>query len=136
LTEYQRRYAALREADADVVALSVDEPLRTEALRRQLDLDYPILCDVSRSVVRAWDLYNPREAGGIAIPAVFVIDADRRIRYRSIDATTSRVSADGVLGFLRGEPVAPERASVRAGLSDFARALGNAIRRGMTSKTH
>jgi peroxiredoxin len=112
----------------------VDEPVRSEGLRRQLELAYPILCDVSRSVVRGWDLYNPREAGGIAVPAVFVIDPDRTIRYRSIDATTSRVSTDGVLAFLRGEPGEPERASVRAGLGDFARALGNAIRRGMTQK--
>lgn len=116
------------------MALSVDEPARTEALRRQLELAYPILCDMSRDVVRGWDLYNPREAGGIAIPAVFVIDPDRTIRYRSVDATTSRVSADGVLGFLRGEAVEPERRSVRAGLRDFGRAFGNAIRRGMTQK--
>jgi len=82
--------------------------------------------------VREWDLYNPREKGGIAIPAVFVIGPDRRVRYRSIDSTVQRVSTDAVLrllrGEVRGEMLARER--VHAGLGEFARAIANAFRRG------
>jgi hypothetical protein len=84
-------------------------------------------------VVRAWDLYNPREMGGIAIPAVFVIGPDRRVRYRSIDSTRERVRTDGVLRFLRGDVGADsiDREPVRAGLRDFARAIANAVRQGL-----
>jgi peroxiredoxin len=132
LTEYARSYRAIRSAGADVVALSVDRAERSEALRTQLKLEFPILCDTERTVVRAWDLYNPREMGGIAVPAVFVIGSDRRVEYRSIDETAKRVSTDGVLDYLRGAATAPtDRVKVRARLSDFARALGNAIRRGV-----
>jgi peroxiredoxin len=133
LAEYNRDYAAIRAAGADVVALSVDAPSRSEALRAELDLAFPLLCDPSRAVVRAWDLYNPREMGGIAVPAVFVIGPDMRVRYRSIDATRDRVATDDVLRFLRGEARAESigRERVRAGLRDFARALANAIRRGL-----
>jgi len=116
-----------------VVALSVDDQARSDAVRTQLALPYPILCDPARSVVRAWDLYNPREKGGIAVPAVFVIGPDRRVRYRSIDSTTERVSTSGVQRFLRGEAPGdpPGRERVRAGLGEFARALANAARRGL-----
>jgi peroxiredoxin len=132
LAEYSHDYEAICAAGADVVALSVDDRARSDALRTQLALPYPILCDPGRTVVRAWDLYNAGEKGGIAIPAVFVIGPDRRVRYRSIDSTAKRVATDGVLRFLRGEAPgeALGRERVRVGLGEFARAIGNAVRRG------
>jgi peroxiredoxin len=133
LTEYCRDYAAIRASGADVVALSVDPEDRSEPLRRQLGIEFPILCDTGRRVVREWGLYNPDEMGGIAIPAVFVIGTNRRVLYRSIDNTSARVSTEGVLRFLQGSPDAapPERRPVRPRPRDFARAVVNAIRRGV-----
>ena len=132
MAEYARDYEKIRAAGADVVAISVDDQARSRALHTQLALPYPVLCDPTRAVVREWDLYNPREKGGIAIPAVFVIGPDRRVRYRSIDSTVQRVSTDAVLrllrGEVRGEMLARER--VHAGLGEFARAIANAFRRG------
>lgn len=133
MAEYGRAYEAIRAAGADLVALSVDSQARSAAVRAQLALPYPVLCDPARDVARAWGLYNPHEMGGIAVPAVFVIGPDRCVRYRSIDSTRERVATDGVLRFLRGEAQgeALGRERVRAGLGDFARATSNAIRRGL-----
>jgi peroxiredoxin len=133
LAEYGRKHAEIRAAGADVTALSVDSRERSAALRSELALPFPILSDASRLVVRAWDLYNPKEMGGIAVPAVFVIGPDRRVRWRSIDRTAARVSTDGVLGFLRGDAdeASRKRVRVRAGLGEFARAFWNAARRGL-----
>ena len=105
----------------------------SDGLRTEITLPFPLLCDPTRKVVRAWDLYNAREMGGIAVPAVFVIGPDRRVQYRSVDTTTRRVSTAGVLQFLRGDIGAAsiEREPVRAGVHEFARAIGNAIRRGL-----
>jgi peroxiredoxin len=132
LAEYERSASEIRAAGADLVALSVDDPTRSEAVRRDLRLSFPLLCDTGREVVRAWDLYNPKEQGGIATPTVFVIDRGRRVLLRSVDRTTRRVSTEAVLGFLRGHAGhrAPGRTGVRPGLRDFARAVGNALRRG------
>ena len=132
MAEYGRDHAAIRATGADVVALSVDDQARSEALRTQLALPYPILCDPARAVVQAWGLYNPGEKGGIAIPALFVIGPDRCVRYRSIDSTLKRASTDGVLRFLRGEVAgaAVARERVHAGLGDFIRGIDNALRRG------
>ena len=111
-------------------ALSVDAPAQSQALRTQLGLEFPILCDTEHNVARAWDLYNARERGGIAIPAVFVIERDRRIAYRSIDGTAARVRTDGVLEFLRGGSAPNARAAIFPRFGDWIRALGNALRRG------
>jgi len=124
-------HEAIRAAGADVAALSVDSPERSQAVRDQLRLPFPILSDAARRVVRAWDLYNAKEQGGIAIPAVFVIGTDRRVRYCSVDRTATRVATDGVLGFLRGDAAPAARTRVRAGPREFARAIGNMIRRGV-----
>ena len=135
MTEYARHYSAIRAAGADVVALSVDAAAATQALRTQLGLEFPILCDTERVAVRAWDLFNERERGGIAVPAVFVIDPDRRVRYRSIDATASRVRTDGVLAFLRGGALPNGRTVVLPRMGDWVRAIGNAVR-GTDSNRH
>jgi peroxiredoxin len=133
LTEYAAQQSAIRAAGADIVALSVDDPAHSAALRAQLGLEFPILCDTGRVVVRAWDLYNAREHGGIAVPAVFVIDPDRRVRYRSIDTTAARVRTDGVLQFLQSGAPPAGRTAIWPRIGDWARAFGNAIRRNTRS---
>ena len=72
MADYRKRTDDFLQAGYRVVALSVDEPQRTEHLRRTLSLSFSILCDVERQVVRGWDLFNPGEKGGIAVPATFV----------------------------------------------------------------
>jgi peroxiredoxin len=134
LREYQRSYPDIRAAGADVVALSVDDRARSEALRAQLGLEFPLLCDTERVVVRDWDLYNSRERDGIAVPAVFVIGTNRVVRYRSIDSTARRVRTDG--GARRAARLGPsvERSAVWPQFRDWRRAIGNAIRYRADSK--
>lgn len=131
MAEYARAHDEIRALGADVAALSVDSPERSEAVRQEAGLPFPILSDTRREIVRAWELYNPKEMGGIAFPAVFVIGPDRHVRWRSVDRTAQRVSTAGVVAFLRGAAAPVDRVRVRAGLRDFARAFANAIRRGL-----
>jgi peroxiredoxin len=130
LAEYARADAEIGALGAGIAALSVDSPERSEAVRRELGLRFPILSDARREVVRAWDLYNPEEMGGIAFPAVFVIGRDLRVRWRSVDRTARRVATAGVIAYLRDGTPPGERVRVCAGLREFVRAFANAIRRG------
>jgi hypothetical protein len=57
----------------------VDAPEKSEAVRQQLRLPFPILSDRERRVVQEWDIYNPKEKGGIARPAVFILAPDRTV---------------------------------------------------------
>lgn len=119
---------------AQVVALSVDEPVRAEAMRRELKLQFPILCDSQREVITAWGLLNSGEKGGIAYPAVFIIDRDRTVRYRSLDRTASRVSTDAVMEFLRGgmkgSTQQPKHRTIWPGFGIFWAAVKSALRHG------
>ena len=75
------------------MAVSVDSCESSEALRTQLSLPFSILCDTERRVVKDWDIYNSRERGGIAKPAVFVIDPNQVVRYAWVDSVLTRVPA-------------------------------------------
>jgi len=135
LAEYRDLWAKVRGAGADVAAVVVDPPERAEAVRRQLGLSFPILCDTKRELVREWGVFEPEQFGGIAKPAVFVVDRDRRVRFASIDREATRVPAASVVDFVAsGMPVdgaEPQRKFALPGLHDFARATRNALRFGM-----
>ena len=138
MAEYRDALPEIAALGAGVIGLSVDEPERSAALRRSLALPYPLLSDSGRRVVADWALYNRDEMGGIAYPAVFVIDRDRTVRYRSLDRMRSRVSAADVIAFLRGgadakAPSEPRRAPVRPRLGTFLLAITNMLRYGMRS---
>jgi hypothetical protein len=98
-------------------------------------LPFPVLCDVQREVITAWGLLNVHEKGGIAYPAVFVLDRDRTVRYRSLDRTAARVSTAAVLAFLQGGMQGaadqPRRRPIWPGLATFATAFKNAWRHGI-----
>jgi peroxiredoxin len=131
LADYREHYSKIRSAGASVVAVSVDAPETSEALRVQLSLPFPILCDTERRVVQDWDIYNSREKGGIAKPAVFVIDPSQAVRYASVDSVATRVPAVEIVRLLQNAGNArPIRRRVHVpGLSQWIRAIRNSIQR-------
>ena len=104
MAEISEHHEQIRAAGAQVAALSVDVPERSEALRQRDGLAFPLLCDPDHHVVEAWGLFDPNEKGGIARPATFVIDPDHRIRLRSLDGVASRLRAADLVTYLRASP--------------------------------
>ena len=131
MADYRDHYPEIQSEGASVAAVSVDSPDRSEALRVHLSLPFPILCDTERRVVRDWDLYNPAEKGGIAKPAVFLIDAGGVVRYASVDGVVRRVPAAAMVSLLQhGADEQPIRRTVHVPLfSQCKRAIRNLIQR-------
>ncbi len=107
MADYRDHYEEIRAAGADVVAISVDRPERSERLRHDLNLPFSILSDADRSLVKAWDIFNPREFGGVAKPSVFVIDTNRNVRFSSVDGVRNRIGASDLARMLRARRFAP-----------------------------
>jgi peroxiredoxin len=131
LADYAARYDEIRAVGAELVAISVDQPNQSERLRRELELPYAILSDADRRVIREWGIYNPRERGGIAKPALFIIDADRKILFESIDGVRTRVAPSEIVYALRtpGVSVPRRKFGYTPRLRDVVRALRNAVTR-------
>ena len=80
-------------------------------MRLRYGLQFPILCDTERRVVHQWNLFNPEERGGIAIPAVFLLDPGLRVLCAIRGTVVSRVRASDMLVFFRERPVGSDGAA-------------------------
>ena len=128
---YREHVAEIEAADAGLVAISVDTPEESRAFKQSLRLPFRLLSDVERKVVSEWELLNTGEHGGIAHPAVWVIDQTRTVRFRSLDRITSRVDLGALLAFLRGEGSAtpePKRSMLLPDLGVYWRSMIGRLR--------
>jgi peroxiredoxin len=138
LAEYRDHAEGFREAGFDLAALAVDESARSEVVRRENKLPFPLLCDTRREVIEAWGVINRKEKGGIAEPAIFVLDRDRRVLFGSVDGEFSRIGAAALLEALRNrsagaKSLAPRRRFIIATLGDWWRAIRGVLRFGVRS---
>jgi len=67
------------------VAISVDPPDRSKALAEKLGVNYPLLSDPKRDVVRGYGVED--QENGIAWPAIFIVGRDGNVRWRSLAET-------------------------------------------------
>ena len=138
MADYSEHLKDLRAAGAELVAISVDDAARAESVRQELGIKFPLLCDTSREVVKKYGLLNSGEKGGIALPASFVIDRERVVRFRALEAVASRVSVDQLLELVRelGRGVEPKTKPRNSGVFPglmFLRATMHAMRHGVRS---
>jgi peroxiredoxin len=133
LADYRDREAAIRAAGAKLAVLSVDSPEKSQAVRQELRLTFPVLSDTHRRVVREWGVYNAREKGGIAKPAVFILDPGRVVRFVSVDEVASRVPASEIARLLSARDGAPppHRRALVPRPGNFFRAVSNSIHFGV-----
>jgi peroxiredoxin len=89
-----------------VVAVSVDTNEESARLAARLGLEFPILSDVHEEAIRTWGLVHEdaRPSGGaIARPAIFLIQPDGTISWRSLtDDYRVRPRPDDILEVVRG----------------------------------
>ena len=77
---------ALNEAHAQVFGISTDTFFALKAFQEQQQLNFPLLSDYNKQVIRDYGVFNEDMIGlkGIAKRAVFVIDKDGVVRYREV----------------------------------------------------
>jgi len=78
--------ARLGKADAQVYGISVDTFFTLKAWQDQQKLNFPLLSDFNKEVIRDYGVFNEDMIGlkGIAKRAVFVIDKDGVVRHREV----------------------------------------------------
>ncbi len=137
MADYAKVYKDFRAAGAEVVAISVDPSDRSKSLRQDLAIPFPLLSDSSRTTIVEWGVLNTGEKGGIAIPATFLIDRDRKVRLASVEDMMMRIEPRAMLDFIRalpsGETAPPRARGVNPALM-FLRAMANGFRYGVTVK--
>ena len=76
----------LDKANAQVLGISTDTFFALKAFQDQQKLNFPLLSDFNKQVIRDYGVFNEDMIGlkGIAKRAVFVIDKDGSVRHREV----------------------------------------------------
>jgi peroxiredoxin len=78
--------SSLEALDAQVVGVSVNDPFSNKAFHEMNMLNFPLLCDYNREVVKMYDVFHEDFAGlkgyTAAKRSVFILDREGVIRYR------------------------------------------------------
>jgi peroxiredoxin len=89
--------------DAVVFGVSCDSPFCHESFRKQYDIPYDLLSDVTRNMVKAYGMFSGEEPFNCSKRGTVVIDKDGKISYykesqilekRTVDALANAVLAD------------------------------------------
>jgi len=78
--------ADLENLNAQILGISVNDPFTNKAFHEENVLNFPLLCDYNREVVKLYDVYHMDFAGlkgyTVAKRSVFVIGSDGVVNYR------------------------------------------------------
>jgi len=86
LCTFRDSLSRLNQAKAQVLGISVDTFFALKAFHTDQKLTFPLLSDFNKQTIRDYGVYNEDMIGlkGIAKRAVFVIDAEGKVRYRQV----------------------------------------------------
>jgi len=86
LCTFRDSMAKLNNAKAQVYGISVDTFFTLAAFKKDQNLNFPLLSDFNKDVIRAYGAFNEDMIGlkGIAKRSTFVIDADGIVRHAEV----------------------------------------------------
>jgi peroxiredoxin len=80
-------YDKIRQAGAELFAISVDEQSYAWSMAQTTGAKFQILSDAEKKTITDYGIVNAAEHGGIAHPSVFIPDKEGRIRSMYRQAT-------------------------------------------------
>ncbi|MFZ5918117.1 MAG: redoxin domain-containing protein [Chloroflexota bacterium] len=81
LPRLQQNYEAFRQADAEVLGISIDSRWSHAAFVEKLGLSYRLLSDFDRKAAQAYGVLRQE---GFAERSLFLVDKEGRIRYAAV----------------------------------------------------
>ena len=79
----QNDYQAIKDLQAEVLAVSVDNLPRAGYVVDRLGLEFPIMYDPQTDMVKEYGVFNLLN-DGLATPSTFVIDTQGKIRWKYV----------------------------------------------------
>jgi peroxiredoxin Q/BCP len=81
LTRLAEDYDKIKQAGAELVAISVDNQSYAWSMGQTTNAKFEILSDTDHKVIEEYGVFNSHEHGGIAYPSTFVLDKQGVIRF-------------------------------------------------------
>jgi peroxiredoxin len=77
-------YDKVKQAGADMIAVSVDEQSYAWSMAQTTGAKFQILSDAKKETIAAYGIVNAAEHDGIAHPSIFILDKEGKIRYMHV----------------------------------------------------
>ena len=81
LTRLAEDYDKIKQAGADLIAISVDDQSFAWSMGQTTGARFQILSDSDKKIITSYGILNAQEHGGIAHPSIFILDKSGRIRF-------------------------------------------------------
>jgi peroxiredoxin len=89
MRNFQANIKKLEAADTQVLGVSMDSPFANNAFAQQNGVTFPLLSDMSGTVVREYGLLNPIDVKGVTLDsarrATFLIDKEGKVEEVQMD---------------------------------------------------
>lgn len=85
LKDLEKNLALFKEKGVSLIAISNDELSDTKELANNSPISFPLLSNPSYSVIKQFGVFDP--ANEIAWPAVFIINEESKITWKSISSS-------------------------------------------------
>jgi peroxiredoxin len=97
LTRLAEDYNKIKQAGADLIAISVDDQSFAWSMGQTTGAKFQILSDSDKKVITSYGILNAEEHGGIAHPSIFVVDKTGRIRFLHVGKDPQDRPSDEVI---------------------------------------
>jgi len=89
LCTFRDQLAQLNHSNAQVYGISVDTPFTLKVFGQQNGLNFPLLSDFNKDVIKAYGVYLEDLVGlkGVSKRAVFLVDTQGVVRHAEVTAT-------------------------------------------------
>ena len=95
----QEYYAEIQEASTEVIAISSESVNMTKRIIHDNGLKYAVLCDNKLQVIADYNVMDPNNSR-IARPATYILNADGRVAWITLDPEKTRVPTTTLLAEL------------------------------------
>jgi peroxiredoxin len=86
-----RRYEQFLQAGVRMVTISTDSTEALKEYQSETGVPFMMLSDTEKKVLKDYDLFNPSERDGVAVPALVVVDQSGTVRYSHAQGKIIRV---------------------------------------------
>ena len=97
LTRLAEDYNKIKQAGADLIAISVDDQSFAWSIGQTTGAKFQILSDSDKKVITSYGILNAEEHGGIAHPSIFIVDKTGRIRFLHVGKDPQDRPSDEVI---------------------------------------
>lgn len=84
LKTLQKHYDQIRAHGGSLIAVSMDHPKILSSLIREMQLEFPILCDPDHSAIRLYTVFDRDSTRKEPHPAFFLADGEGVIRHKEV----------------------------------------------------